>query len=320
MNWELLIRYIEDEVNDADRRAIENWLDEKDENRLLFQYLQRRRAEHSQPVKEEVINEEWLKLMERVYEQPRDVSNSRPFKYRWLAAAATVALVCTISMLLVKKQQPPVDKYSAIEVSMNRKKVSLPDGSLVYLAPGAQLQVNNAYGASKRELKLQGEAFFDVKHDKGHPFIVYTGNKGQVNVMGTSFSVYTKANAEEEVQVATGLVGFVSNGRTWYLKAGERLAYSPEKHAGILSKVNAAEASRLMDGVLYFNKNNIREIASILTRYYHLNIDVAQSAQGKYPLFSGTMKDNGITALLTGLNYATGIHHKRINSNTILLY
>ena len=84
--------------------------------------------------------------------------------------------------------------------------VLLPDGSRVTLEPSSQLLIGKAFGKSRREVFLTGEAFFEVARNATKPFMVYTG-KMVTKVLGTSFRI--KAYATDSsmlVSVRTGRV------------------------------------------------------------------------------------------------------------------
>lgn len=69
-----------------------------------------------------------------------------------------------------------------------RKTVILKDGSVITLAPESSIRLQEGFDSLKRELTLSGEAFFDVRHDAAHPFIVHTAFN-DIKVLGTTFNV-----------------------------------------------------------------------------------------------------------------------------------
>nr|WP_262909326.1 FecR family protein [Mucilaginibacter roseus] len=257
-----------------------------------------------------------------MYAHPKPVKQTKIKKlYTWAGVAASLVLVCCVTWYAVHREKDVYENsYTLIKKSSSRKKVALPDGSVVYLAPDASLAVSNAYGQSKREVRLLGEAFFDVKHDLKKSFIVRTANNLQVNVLGTSFNVYSAKGVSEQIKVATGLVGFVEGKQTHFIKAGEQLDYNIGAKTAQKLQVNIDDAQSLLNGTLYFSNSNASQIALKLSQYYHIKIEVEPSANKKYNLFSGEMKDNGLDKLLEGLNYATGLHYKYKNQQTIIFY
>ncbi|SDS12058.1 FecR family protein [Mucilaginibacter mallensis] len=84
--------------------------------------------------------------------------------------------------------------------------VKLPDNSTIILKPNAQLRYPNTFTGNKREVYLNGEAFFEVSKNKAKPFFVYS-NELTVRVVGTSFVVKAdKADKQFKIIVSTGRV------------------------------------------------------------------------------------------------------------------
>lgn len=163
--------------------------------------------------KEINVDKAWGKLYDRLEENGLINKPEYPrisfVKSTWFRIAATVLLILslgTATMLIINK-----DKLSSkviAETSGNQKnlEVALPDGSLIYLNRNTRLTYSNNFGKHGRAVNLKGEAFFEIAHDKAHPFIVNAG-KARVKVVGTSFNVNTANDAAEvEVYVSTGKV------------------------------------------------------------------------------------------------------------------
>ncbi len=66
--------------------------------------------------------------------------------------------------------------------------IRLPDGSRVVLSPNAQLAVHKSFNKKNRDVRLLGEASFNVHRDPGRPFLVYSGDI-ITKVLGTTFKI-----------------------------------------------------------------------------------------------------------------------------------
>ena len=111
--------------------------------------------------------------------------------YRWLAAASVLLLITGTVLyfgLGRKTTAAPVAPTVIAAKRGVRSFMELPDGSKLWLNAGSKVVFSNNFSAGKRELTLSGEAFFDVKHDELHPFIIHTGRL-EVRVLGTSLNV-----------------------------------------------------------------------------------------------------------------------------------
>lgn len=138
-------------------------------------------------------------------------------KRRWIEGwHLQVAAACFITLLVtgtwIFRKSAPTDTLpgpvlTALKVYQGKQHIFLPDGSIAVLTPGSELQFNDAdFGKKERVVKLDGEAFFDIRHDPAHPFIVQTATI-TTRVLGTSFNVRTfRDHRQAEVVVTRGLV------------------------------------------------------------------------------------------------------------------
>ncbi len=140
----------------------------------------------------------------------------RRLRYRW-AAAAVLVIACGLALFeyretaLVPRVSGSLSEHrDNWQVITNRTTdvapLSLSDGSMVWLEPGSELRYPAIFEAEKREVVLDGEAFFEVSKNARRPFYVKTHNL-ITRVAGTSFLVKTLGeNKGTVVQVRTGKV------------------------------------------------------------------------------------------------------------------
>lgn len=108
---------------------------------------------------------------------------------------------------------------------VNTESYQFIDNSTVMLNDGSKISFDEDNWDKRREIKLTGEAFFQVQ--KGSPFIVETG-KGSIEVLGTSFNIKSWGNALE-VTCYSGKVRVVSRGETLILSKGEKVYFKNGK-------------------------------------------------------------------------------------------
>ncbi|SKB62843.1 FecR family protein [Daejeonella lutea] len=131
-------------------------------------------------------------------------SSSRTL-YRIIGAvAASVLIAITVYMNVPKNEIEaiaaiPPEQETNIQSGLDIRKTSiLADGSLITLSKNSSLKFKKNFNASNREVWLIGEAYFDVKPDKKHPFIVHSLNN-DIKVLGTVFNIkaYPGENSSE---------------------------------------------------------------------------------------------------------------------------
>ncbi len=135
--------------------------------------------------------------------------------FKWVYRAAAVILILVTAGIATWKFSP-TEKiiYAEVVTSENDyscHEVVLPDGTTVKLNHNSKLIYPESFSKDTREVKLTGEAFFDVTPNKEKPFVIKTDN-ASVKVLGTSFNVYAYSNAPTvEVIVKTGKVELSDN-------------------------------------------------------------------------------------------------------------
>lgn len=149
----------------------------------------------------------------------------------------------------------------------------LSDGTKVFVNSMSKLVFPVRFSGDKREVILEGEAYFEVKEDQLHPFIVNV-NGIQVNVLGTSFNV--KAYEEEENIYTTLVEGKV---RITGDKVEKDCILNPDQQV-VLNKLNAEVSVQNVDARLYmqwtrgkytFSNQSLDEIMRTLSRWYDLD-------------------------------------------------
>ena len=161
-----------------------------------------------------------------------------------------------------------------------RTKITLSDGSEVWLNSGSTLSYPERFTEDKRQVTLSGEAFFKVKSDKDHRFDVQTSDGITVSAYGTEFNV--QAYAEEPEIKATLAEGHIqidqiNQPACQELIPGEQAVYSRHTQQMQVRKANLFVETAWKDGKLVFRRTPMEEIAKQLSRHFNVNIQL----QGK---------------------------------------
>jgi len=166
----------------------------------------------------------------------------------------------------------------------------LQDSTKVHLNSGSRLEFPSRFAAGERRVKISGEAFFEVAHHAGWPFVVCLSG-GEIRVRGTSFNV--KAYPEEEMIFTTlveGRVSFRQNaGRETLLQPGEQLGYHKSGGQTELRRVDTRLYTAWKDGLFWFQDMPLEEILKIVGRWFDMDIFYL-NPEIKNIRFSGKMK------------------------------
>jgi ferric-dicitrate binding protein FerR (iron transport regulator) len=149
----------------------------------------------------------WARFQQRVQataqvlQQPKIIPLSFPMQWVRVAAILIVLLGAGFIFLYLNNRAPEmIVRNSGAAIMID----TLPDGSVVTLNKDATFTYPERFAGGTRQVKLEGEAFFNITPDKTKPFII-EANGAAVRVVGTSFNVKTNA-VQTEVVVETGIV------------------------------------------------------------------------------------------------------------------
>ena len=190
----------------------------------------------------------------------------------------------------------------------------LSDGTKVWLNSASTLKYPVAFAATKREIELSGEAYFEVAHDRHKPFRVIS-NGQVVEVLGTHFNV--NAYQDERVIKTTLLEGSVkvlTNGTSSKIKPGQQVQVK-NGHAAV-STADMEEAIAWKNGFFYFKDDDIQTVMRQLSRWY--NVTVKYEGQIPTREFSGQMNKNIDASHLLHILSIEQINY-RIENKTIVI-
>lgn len=185
----------------------------------------------------------------------------------WLKAVAAVLIIISISALLYKLEFQSSDSRRTSVVKNNnlvkpdnpgRRFINLPDGSSVILNENSRLEFGGFNANGKREVYLEGEAYFDIKQDASRPFIVYTG-KLQTTVLGTAFNINSNSqNGTITVTVTRGKVKVGDKTHTFHMiDPDEQVVFDKDLTQHVKKSVKAETFIAWKNEDIYFDDVNI---------------------------------------------------------------
>ena len=177
-------------------------------------------------------------------------------------------------------------------------KIILPDGSKVWLNAASSLRYPTDFTGKERDVALNGEAYFEVKHNSAQPFIVKV-NGTRIQDIGTAFNIKAYSDGggmqatliEGEIKVSTSKAS-----RT--LAPGEQATTAAQGEITI-RKVNAADAAAWKDGYFVFSNSDLKAVMQTLARWYDVEVQYDKTIPDKH--FDGMIQRN--ISLATVLKY-----------------
>lgn len=243
-----------EEINAADEATGIIQLSEEQKNRALDE------------IAEQLLNDRTL-LSHRRWTKKRRL-------YWSMSLSAVIAVMVIVSIFVWNPLCHSSDGMRMIATKEgSRTKITLPDGSEVWLNSGSRLIYPKDFDClSTREVTLDGEAYFKVKHDTNHPFIIHTDYL-DIKDLGTVFNVM--AYPDEKEAVATLISGSIAvsikddPGRTIVLKPHEKVSYFADVHGLALEKDNSQSVNKELKTIrpvaLHNSRLEVSDIQPVVT-------------------------------------------------------
>jgi len=342
-DWHRLVRYLAGESDPEDEEELQGWiLEDTDRARLMDELRQVWNATKGAvpPRDTEAV---WGELKEKMHGQNQFDSDEREspspsarsssvqnrsssrrsqrtrwrpfFRVAGILAAIAVASLLTVTLLessWFASTSETIEEFATEEGEW--AVVYLDDGTRVQLNVDSRLSVLEGFSEGRREVRLEGEAYFEVVEKAARPFIVRARDT-ETEVLGTAFDV--KAYGEEEnveVAVAHGQVAL----RSKRVEMQDPVLLGAQS-AGIVSgtriqkHLEGFDVSRQLawtDGKLVFDDASFEEVVRKLQRWYDLRIEV-QTKPEWVDRLNATFKDESPEEALAAIAAALDLYYQR---------
>jgi len=286
--WSIISKKISGETNTEDDLFFDDWIIH-DENKDLFETIERIKLdcdyEVAMSIKEQVYKETFDKIFSR--------KRYRPGRMRFfLSVAAGVALL--VGLFSVFSYYSNVKRGSATVFSCSKgiSKITLPDSTFVTLNAGSKISYNQSdFNKKYRNVTLTGEAFFVVKHDSEHPFIVST-EKINIKVLGTVFNVNAYPGKNEiTTSLISGSVELTgkNNDMKMKLAPGQASTYNKNTDQMNLYTFNPDDVQDWM--YLIFYKESFQSVCVKLSQRFDRDVEL-RNIKIENKLFTGKFVNN----------------------------
>lgn len=212
-----------------------------------------------------------------------DQSGKQSYKwYRtWSVAAVAIVLLGLITVTAYWQGSRQIQSnFSDIVVEAplgSKTKLTLPDGSTVWLNAGSKMVYSQGFGVSDRRLAFQGEGYFEVEKNDEMPFLVQTHDVN-VTVVGTKFNFRNYPEDEEAVvELLEGKVALenqLKEEAVRYLSPNEKMVLHKATGEMDITSVKVKEATLWTENILLFDEDLLPDIVRKLERSYHVQIEI----------------------------------------------
>ncbi len=315
---ELVRKYLSGECTPEEKAAVDEWYQSFDDHPDPLRFL-------------DAAEQERLKSsMFDGFRAQREQNNGKGPGYRtlYLIAGALTGLAAMLLLFLKVGTPANEDKFSGSDVvsqftirnnSLAIYKKILPDKSVVWLAPKSTITYPDRFKGAQRDVKLTGEAFFEVTKDQAHPFVI-TSREIVTKVWGTSFRVRALADQPAEVSVVTGKVSVHRdhhNDEVLLLPDQKVTLIGHEKLIKKTFPVAASEMRIWKKVSLAFNDTRMEDVFKALNQKFDTHI-YSNDARLNGLSFTADLTDQSLPAILDMIDTSINASYAMKDSKTFV--
>ncbi|MCY1719403.1 DUF4974 domain-containing protein [Prolixibacteraceae bacterium Z1-6] len=320
----IITRYLKGNYSIKDYLQIKKWFRSSSEYKEIEPLLEDSWEAYKDQKSEQPEGQVFEKITSRIWleeETKRGGNNLRNIFVR-VAAALVIGLVAGYFVSYLKQSPYEPAYFTAHAPKGSISETVLPDGSLVVLNAGSRLEYALGKNNQVNEVRLNGEAWFDVHHNPERKFVVKTSHYN-VNVTGTQFNVKAY-NVDDEITttLVNGKVIISSNEELALayspeLKPGEQFSLNKETRKGILSEVNTKIYTAWKDNKLIFINMDLDELFVLLERKFGVDIEISGSdIQNLH--YTGTIKNETLLEILDLIALTLPLKYEIIGQKIII--
>ena len=337
IDWKLLVRYVSGECSERDEAAIRAWIEADEARRHLAEELRaawEAAQERTDPLD---VDASWERMDRKVREAAkikrlptshvpatnRPSRRPRPLVTRSLKGVVVVAVVLLAVLVAVwqggRTSEATSEPRAFTTLPGQRATVTLTDGTHVRLNADSELTVPAAFAEDRREVRLRGEAFFEVAEDASRPFLVHAGGAA-VEVLGTTFGIRAYTDGAAHVIVTEGQVVVRPE------RESEAAVLQPRQVAVVTGgRIEAVRRDVVLEpylawteGRLLFDKAPFDEVAARLERWYGLRVRLDGPAE-EVSRLNAAFRDEPLHEILGNIAAALNLRYER-DRKTVTFY
>lgn len=312
MKKEILYRYFEDIATPEEEAAVYRWLDASPANEEEF-FREREFFDTmilSGKAKE--TGTEKRKLLKRP---------GRPLVREMLRIAAAVAITVACGFYFYNAEKKELlSAMNTITVAAGQQvSLKLPDGTMVWLNARSEMVYPAVFSGSKREVRLDGEAYFEVEHNRKSPFVVHT-QQCDIEVLGTKFNVEAYSDSKDfTTSLMEGSVRVKANAGlpTSVLLRPDQEVYMKDGRLQV-SPIDDYDHFRWREGLICFKNVNFNELMVRFEKCYGIPIVVENNNLEEYACNGKFRISDGLDNALRILQEDAGYTFERNEDNSIV--
>ena len=311
MDKNSLYRFFEGQASIEEMKAVKEWAESSEEHSKQFH---RERKLFNAMIL--IGNPKWTAI--------NTTKRNRYFIREFLKIASVIIIAVSITATIFSITN---EHHKHVDIAMQtiivpagqRVNIELPDGSNVWLNAGTQMQYPVSFMKDKREVILDGEAYFEVARNEKCPFVVRT-HAMDIEVLGTKFNV--EAYSKKAVFEASLMQGKIRVKSSHNEKTAVVLLpnYKTTLKDGrlVVHKIDDYNVYRWKEGLYCFKSKPFTQIMEDLERYYDLKIQVDKKSIESVALTGKFRISDGLDYALRVLQKDVSFTYRRDKDNDVI--
>lgn len=308
MHQELLLKYISGKASQKETEEVVAWIDMDPENLKKFMSLRKSY--------DALIWQEADKLCDRT-EKKRTLQITMQGMIR-IAAVFVLAFGLSYFMLPVL-QEEEISMQTVSVPAGQRTQVTLADGTTVWVNGKSTLVFPSRFASETRNVKLDGEAYFEVRKDPKKQFIVSTVHQSCIKVLGTKFNVKAHKDAEDVITtLVEGKINFEFNNANHQqqyitMAPGQKLVYNAQNRKTQLYSTSGEKELSWKDGKIIFKQTSLKDALNILAEAYNVTFVIQKNIPDD-DSFSGEFVNKSLEQILNYIKASSKINWRYLNN------
>lgn len=330
MNYHDIKKYLEGKTTSAESEQIRNWLINPKNDIELRQILGEIWTNSEIHLKGQ--SPDFNRMLDHVHHQINN-QQIQPGKPKALStslyqAFLRVAAILFIPLLLLSVYFYFNPANNSTKIASNtfreiytkpgtRTQIDLPDGTRVWLNDGTTFRYPEQFTGSKREVFVDGEAYFEVKSNPENPFVVNNPMMNTV-VTGTHFNLNAySADNYFEATLIEGKIHLENENKNLVMKPGEQVQFDSKLEKIVQKTVDPQNAAAWVDGKLIFKDEKLGSAIKKLARWYNVEIILTDPEINNY-LMTATIQDEKLdqSLKLIALALPVKFEFKKVKNQT----
>lgn len=323
----IITRYLNQTADAAEEQYLLDWLKEDKSHRKYFMEIRDIWSLSNIPHKKNSARQAFDSFKSKVTK--KQIVRNPDSYYRWMQWTVSVAalfVLCVGSYFLLhqadRKEYVEIAKtYCKVFMPKNCKgAVTLPDSSVVWLNSGSTLIYPENFESDKRNVRLVGEGYFEVKRNPSVPFQVEAG-KMKITVLGTTFNVKSYPDDEiVETVLLTGAVNVkIGDQRGYNLHPNEKISFNTKNDRVSVSSVVGSDYNVWKEERLNFDNATLSDVLNKLEKWYGVEIICADSLKQNTRL-SLTVRDESVNEMLKMISLIVPVKYEFKGDKKIHIY